>query len=129
MAKKKIETAKKVLGFTHAMSCTFASLIIYGWFKGLPDAPQMLTAVLTFDGAVTGFYIWKSKAENIMKYGDKHPYKKEPSSGNNNSFGEYTPYASGYTNDTPYASEYTNDTTKEFIVGKEYYVDNPETMG
>jgi heat shock protein HslJ len=47
----------------------------------------MLGKVVTLDLAVTGFYIWKAKAENIQKNPKTHPYKDEPSSGENNTFG------------------------------------------
>lgn len=74
---KRIETSKKVLGsvLTFCMAGIAGSMV--GWFMGLPEAPAMAGIFAGLAGSVIGWYIWKAKAENIIKYGEKHPYKKE----------------------------------------------------
>lgn len=42
-----------------------------GWFNGLPDAWQMLGAVLVPGATALGFYAWKAKAENLVKNAKK----------------------------------------------------------
>ena len=103
---KKIETSKKVLGTVLIFCMLGITASMVGWFRGLEGADRIAGVFAGMIAIEVSFYAWKSKSENIMKYGDAHPYKKEPSSENNNSFGDYTPQASDYTNDT-----------------------NPETMG
>lgn len=79
MKRKRIETSKKVLGsvLTFCMAGLVASMV--GWFMGLGEAPAMAGIFAGLAGTVIGWYIWKAKAENIMKHNKKHPYKDESS--------------------------------------------------
>ena len=54
-----------------------AVIVIIGWFKGLEGAPEMLIAILASKDAIVAAYIWKAKAENLMKMAKSYGKKTE----------------------------------------------------
>ena len=64
---KRFETSKVALAAALTFSFTGGLVVIIGWVQGLPDAWQMLGAVLVPGATALGFYAWKAKAENLVK--------------------------------------------------------------
>lgn len=69
MKKQKKETSKIVLEWVLKTCLMFAIAVFVGWFLGLDGAPELAGVISGIALAVIGFYTWKAKNENIMKYG------------------------------------------------------------
>lgn len=67
MAKKKRETSKTVLGSVLIFCGVLMIAVIVGWFMKLENAPEIIATIATVGSAVVAFYLWKAKAENLMK--------------------------------------------------------------
>ena len=67
MAKKKRETSKTVLGSVLIFCGVLMIAVIIGWFMKLENAPEIIATISTVGSAVVAFYLWKAKAENLMK--------------------------------------------------------------
>ena len=67
MKKKRRETSKTVLGSVLAFCGVLIIVIVIGWFMKLPDAPEIIATISTIGSAVVAFYLWKAKAENVVK--------------------------------------------------------------
>ena len=64
---KKRETSKTILGSVLIFcGCTIVAVIV-GWFMRLENAPEIIATIMTVASAVVGFYLWKAKAENLVK--------------------------------------------------------------
>ena len=66
MAKRR-ETSKTVLGSVLIFCGVLVVSVIVGWFMKLENAPEIIATIATVAGAVIAFYLWKAKAENIIK--------------------------------------------------------------
>ena len=67
MKKKRRETSKTVLGSVLIFCGVLIVAVVIGWFMKLPDAPEIIATVATVGSAVVAFYLWKAKAENLLK--------------------------------------------------------------
>ena len=67
MAKKKRETSKTVLGSVLIFCGVLMIAVIVGWFMKLENAPEIIATIATVGSAVIAFYLWKAKAENVIK--------------------------------------------------------------
>jgi len=75
--KKRFETSKVVLCCVLCACFLMALAILTGWFMGREDAAGLLAAVFTPGAISIGFYSWKAKAENVLKYAQKIDEIKE----------------------------------------------------
>jgi hypothetical protein len=75
---KDIETSKKVLGAVLALSFLGLFSSVIAMFLRIEGSVEMAKAFRDIVLVELGFYTWKAKSENIMKYGDKHPGKDKP---------------------------------------------------
>lgn len=64
---KKRETSKIVLGSVLIFCGVLVVSVIVGWFMKLENAPEIIATIATVASAVIAFYLWKAKAENLMK--------------------------------------------------------------
>lgn len=67
MSKKRRETSKTVLGSVLIFCGVLIVVVVVGWFMKLPDAPEIIATIAAIGSAVVAFYLWKAKAENVMK--------------------------------------------------------------
>lgn len=67
MKKKKRETSKTVLGSVLIFCGVLMIAVIVGWFMKLENAPEIIATLATIGSAVIAFYLWKAKAENVIK--------------------------------------------------------------
>lgn len=67
MARKRRETSKTVLGSVLIFCGVLIVVVVVGWFMKLPDAPEIIATIAAIGSAVVAFYLWKAKAENVMK--------------------------------------------------------------
>ena len=67
MKKKKRETSKTVLGSVLIFCGVLMVAVIVGWFMKLENAPEIIATIATVGSAVIAFYLWKAKAENVIK--------------------------------------------------------------
>lgn len=65
--KKRIETAKKIVGSVLVMGYAMQLLSFVGWYLGLPEAPLMAGINTGLMAAAVGFYVWKARRENELK--------------------------------------------------------------
>ena len=65
--RKKRETSKTVLGSVLIFCGVLMVAVIVGWFMKLENAPEIIATIATVGSAVVAFYLWKAKAENLMK--------------------------------------------------------------
>ena len=103
---KKFSASKVILGVVLFVCFVFASIIIYGWLiLQRQDAPLMLSAVLTPAATSIGFYLWKSKVENMIKlksiYGKLYTAEYEL---NQNGYGGSYGYGNSFQNLIPYSN-------------------------
>lgn len=64
---KRRETSKTILGSVLIFcGCTIVAVIV-GWFMKLENAPEIIATIATIGSAVVAFYLWKAKAENLVK--------------------------------------------------------------
>lgn len=64
---KRRETSKTILGSVLIFCGALIVAVVVGWFMKLPDAPEIIATFATIGSVVVGFYLWKAKAENIVK--------------------------------------------------------------
>ena len=67
MARKRRETSKTILGGVLIFCGVLMVAVIVGWFMKLENAPEIIATIATVGSAVVAFYLWKAKAENVMK--------------------------------------------------------------
>jgi threonine/homoserine/homoserine lactone efflux protein len=67
MKKKKRETSKTVLGSVLIFCGVLMVAVVIGWFMKLPDAPEIIATIAAVGSAIIAFYLWKAKAENVIK--------------------------------------------------------------
>ena len=67
MKKKKRETSKTVLGSVLIFCGVLMVAVIVGWFMKLENAPEIIATIATVGSAIIAFYLWKAKAENVIK--------------------------------------------------------------
>jgi len=67
MKKKKRETSKTILGSVLIFCGVTIVAVLVGWFMRLENAPEIIATIATIGSAVVAFYLWKAKAENVMK--------------------------------------------------------------
>ncbi|NCC05234.1 MAG: hypothetical protein EOM37_14645 [Proteobacteria bacterium] len=67
MARKRRETSKTILGSVLIFCGVMMVAVIVGWFMKLENAPEIIATFATVGSAVVAFYLWKAKAENIIK--------------------------------------------------------------
>lgn len=64
---KKRETSKTVLGSVLIFCGVLMVAVIVGWFMRLENAPEIIATIATVGSAIIAFYLWKAKAENVIK--------------------------------------------------------------
>ena len=67
MARKRRETSKTILGSVLIFCGVMMVAVIVGWFMKLESAPEIIATFATIGSAVIAFYLWKAKAENVIK--------------------------------------------------------------
>lgn len=67
MKKKKRETSKTVLGSVLIFCGVLMVAVVIGWFMKIPDAPEIIATIAAVGSAIIAFYLWKAKAENVIK--------------------------------------------------------------
>ena len=67
MKKKKRETSKTVLGSVLIFCGVMMVAVVIGWFMKIPDAPEIIATIAAVGSAIIAFYLWKAKAENVIK--------------------------------------------------------------
>lgn len=68
MVRQRLETSKIVLAAVLVYCGTLGLVIVGGWLIGLDGAAALLGAAFVPAGTAIGFYAWKAKAENVLKY-------------------------------------------------------------
>ena len=68
MAKRKIETSKKVLAAVLIVCFAMAGVVLYGWLRyDRTDAAGLAGVILAPAATAIGFYEWKARRENEIK--------------------------------------------------------------
>ena len=67
MARKRRETSKTILGSVLIFCGVMMVAVVIGWFMKIPDAPEIIATIAAVGSAIIAFYLWKAKAENVIK--------------------------------------------------------------
>lgn len=67
MTNRRRETSKTVLGSVLIFCGVLMVAVIVGWFMRLENAPEIIATIAAVGSAVIAFYLWKAKAENVIK--------------------------------------------------------------